>query len=241
MNLCSFIIHILFGKVVVYKHECFCLNMLHLDKAVFCCILCGILAIYYMSVYVTVSIVIAFLLFLYYISKANWSRVNVRRLTLSTLFRKFLVSFRTWTDSSLISIMKSSQQIRSDVHRSRANGVSAYAAASKLTVMETPRRSYIHYRLDRENFEDSRRNSFSAYSSSDSMHSNTRSNNRGHQLLHQTSSRYSGDLSFSPKGSPWGKSVSPRLRSHGSGVKTVQTVAGPLLASTRFNISKNLE
>ncbi|XP_021920770.1 nuclear pore complex protein Nup214 isoform X2 [Zootermopsis nevadensis] len=81
---------------------------------------------------------------------------------------------------------------------------------------------------------------FAAYSSSDLMHSNARSNSRSQQLLHQTPSRYSGDVSFSPKGSPWGKSVSPKLRTHGAGIKTVQTVAGPLLASTRFNINKNL-
>jgi hypothetical protein len=57
--------------------------------------------------------------------------------------------------------------------------------------------------------------------------------------LHRTPSR-SDDPSLFSGGSPWGKSVSPKLRSHGSGVKTVQTVAGPLLASTRFNISNNI-
>ncbi|KAK2583339.1 hypothetical protein KPH14_009338 [Odynerus spinipes] len=41
---------------------------------------------------------------------------------------------------------------------------------------------------------------------------------------------------FSPNGSPWGTSISPKMRSKAGGVKTVQTVAGPLLASTRYNI-----
>lgn len=41
---------------------------------------------------------------------------------------------------------------------------------------------------------------------------------------------------FSPEGSPWGTSISPKMRSKAAGVKTVQTVAGPLLASTRYNI-----
>lgn len=41
---------------------------------------------------------------------------------------------------------------------------------------------------------------------------------------------------FSPEGSPWGTSISPKIRSKAGGVKTVQTVAGPLLASTRYNI-----
>ncbi|XP_063988104.1 nuclear pore complex protein DDB_G0274915-like isoform X2 [Diachasmimorpha longicaudata] len=38
------------------------------------------------------------------------------------------------------------------------------------------------------------------------------------------------------EGSPWGTSISPKIRSRAAGVKTVQTVAGPLLASTRYNI-----
>lgn len=41
---------------------------------------------------------------------------------------------------------------------------------------------------------------------------------------------------FSPEGSPWGTSISPKMRAKAAGVKTVQTVAGPLLASTRYNI-----
>ncbi|XP_012280890.1 nuclear pore complex protein DDB_G0274915 [Orussus abietinus] len=42
--------------------------------------------------------------------------------------------------------------------------------------------------------------------------------------------------SFGFNGSPWGISISPKMRSKAAGVKTVQTVAGPLLASTRYNI-----
>lgn len=41
---------------------------------------------------------------------------------------------------------------------------------------------------------------------------------------------------FSPEGSPWGTSISPKMRPRPAGVKTVQTIAGPLLASTRYNI-----
>ncbi|KAL0129145.1 hypothetical protein PUN28_004084 [Cardiocondyla obscurior] len=41
---------------------------------------------------------------------------------------------------------------------------------------------------------------------------------------------------FSPEGSPWGMSISPKMRPRPAGVKTVQTVAGPLLASTKYNI-----
>uniref|UniRef100_A0A6V7M3U4 Uncharacterized protein n=1 Tax=Bracon brevicornis TaxID=1563983 RepID=A0A6V7M3U4_9HYME len=36
--------------------------------------------------------------------------------------------------------------------------------------------------------------------------------------------------------SPWGTSISPKIRCRAAGIKTVQTVAGPLLASTRYNI-----
>lgn len=216
------------------------MSMLHLHKAIVSCIFCGMLAIYFLSVYVTVPVVIALFLFLYFISKVNWSGINVHGLTRLTPFRKFLISIRMWTNSALISIMKSSKQLRSDTQRSKASGVSAYAGISNFTLMETPRGNTSHSGLNRDNFEYNRRNSFSAYSSSDLMHSNARSNSRSQQLLHQTPSRYSGDVSFSPKGSPWGKSVSPKLRTHGAGIKTVQTVAGPLLASTRFNINKNL-
>ncbi|XP_011685055.1 PREDICTED: putative GPI-anchored protein PB15E9.01c [Wasmannia auropunctata] len=45
---------------------------------------------------------------------------------------------------------------------------------------------------------------------------------------------------FSPEGSPWGMSISPKMRPRPAGVKTVQTVAGPLLASTRYNIDPKL-
>ena len=41
---------------------------------------------------------------------------------------------------------------------------------------------------------------------------------------------------FSPEGSPWGTSISPKMRAKAGGIKTVQTIAGPLLASTRYNI-----
>lgn len=210
-----------------------------LDKAVFGCILCGMLAIYYMSVYVVVSVVIVLLLFLYYRSKVNWWRINVRGLTRLTPFQKFLIFFRTWTDCALISIMKSTHNLRPASQRGTINGAPAYSQGRHLTMMETPEGKN-HSGLDGENFEYNRRNSFSANSSSDSVDKITRSYNRGQRVSHQTPSRYSGHASFSPKGLPWGKSVSPKLRSHGAGVKTVQTVAGPLLASTRFNINKNL-
>ncbi|XP_070153597.1 uncharacterized protein [Polyergus mexicanus] len=45
---------------------------------------------------------------------------------------------------------------------------------------------------------------------------------------------------FSPEGSPWGVSISPAMRPRPAGIKTVQTVAGPLLASTRYNIDPKL-
>ncbi|KAK0086167.1 hypothetical protein PV325_003672 [Microctonus aethiopoides] len=41
---------------------------------------------------------------------------------------------------------------------------------------------------------------------------------------------------YSPRGSPWGTSISPKMRSKAAGVKTIQTVTGPLLTSTRYNI-----
>lgn len=51
-----------------------------------------------------------------------------------------------------------------------------------------------------------------------------------------TLSRGENITQFSPDGSPWGTSISPKMRSRPPGIKTVQTVAGPLLASTRYNI-----
>lgn len=51
-----------------------------------------------------------------------------------------------------------------------------------------------------------------------------------------TLSRGENATQFSPEGSPWGMSISPKMRPRPAGVKTVQTVAGPLLASTRYNI-----
>ncbi|XP_046479364.1 uncharacterized protein [Neodiprion pinetum] len=50
------------------------------------------------------------------------------------------------------------------------------------------------------------------------------------------SSMIQNETVFSPEGSPWGTSISPKMRSKAAGIKTVQTVAGPLLASTRYNI-----
>ncbi|XP_034939450.1 serine-rich adhesin for platelets-like [Chelonus insularis] len=41
---------------------------------------------------------------------------------------------------------------------------------------------------------------------------------------------------YSPEGSPWGTSISPKMKSNNQEVNIVQTVAGPLLSSTRFNI-----
>ncbi|XP_031787511.1 nuclear pore complex protein DDB_G0274915 isoform X1 [Nasonia vitripennis] len=40
---------------------------------------------------------------------------------------------------------------------------------------------------------------------------------------------------YSPKGSPWGNNISPKMKDRTT-VKTVQTVAGPLLTSSRYNI-----
>lgn len=51
-----------------------------------------------------------------------------------------------------------------------------------------------------------------------------------------TLSRGENATQFSPDGSPWGTSISPKMRVRPTGTKTVQTVAGPLLASTRYNI-----
>jgi len=51
-----------------------------------------------------------------------------------------------------------------------------------------------------------------------------------------TLSRGENATQFSPEGSPWGTSISPKIRPRPAGVKTVQTIAGPLLASTRYNI-----
>ncbi|XP_011865455.1 PREDICTED: mucin-19 isoform X2 [Vollenhovia emeryi] len=55
-----------------------------------------------------------------------------------------------------------------------------------------------------------------------------------------TLSRGENVTQFSPEGSPWGMSISPKMRPRPAGVKTVQTVAGPLLASTRYNIDPKL-
>jgi hypothetical protein len=139
--------------------------------------------------------------------------------------------------------MKTCQQLRSASQRNGTNRASAHAEGNHVFLMESSQGYYPsnhYYGLDEENFEYNGRDTFSAYSSSDSVHSNTKSYNRVQRPMNQIPSRCSGVLSFSPKGSPWGKSVAPKLRSHNTGVKTVQTVAGPLLASTRFNINKNI-
>jgi hypothetical protein len=207
----------------------------------FCCVVFGMLSVYYLSVYVIVPVVIGLILFLYYGRNANWVRVHVR-LTRPIPFQTFLSSFLVWVGSSLISVMNTCEKLRSTSHRSRTNATSTYAEGTHLTLMKTSQGNYTstyYSGLCGENLEYKRRNSFTADLSTDSAHNSMRSHNRSQQLLHKALSGCSGDLSFSPKGSPWGNSVSPKLRSHGSGVKTIQTVAGPLLASTRFNINKN--
>jgi len=213
--------------------------MLNLEKAVFSsCILCGMLAVYYISVYVIVSVIVALPLVLYLESKVNRSKIHVRGITSPTAFRKLLIYFRLWSHSALIWVMKTCQQLRPASQRSGISEVSAYAEVSNLTLMETPQGNDTSRHgsgLYGEHFEYSRKNNFSPYSSCDSV-----SSSRSQRSLHRTPSRSYGDTGFLSKDSPWGKSVSPKLRSHGAGVKTVQTVAGPLLASTRFNISNNI-
>ena len=218
--------------------------MLHLEKAVLSsCILCGMLAVYYMSVYVIVSVIVALPLVLYLESKVNRSKIHVRGITSPTAFQKLLIYFRLWSHSALIWVMKTCKQLRPVSQRSGTSEISPYAEESNLTLMETPQGSNTSRHdsgLYGENFEYSRRNSFSPYSSCDSVASTTRFYSRSQRSLHRTPNRSCGDTGFLSKDSPWGKSVSPKLRSHGAGVKTVQTVAGPLLASTRFNISGNI-
>jgi hypothetical protein len=202
-------------------------------------IACGIVSIYYISLYVIVSIVIALCLFLYFNSNANWLRVHVRGLIRPTQFE---TSFRVWLDFSLLSVMNTCEKLRSSSHRSRTNVTYPYAIGSNLTLAKTSQgnnTSTYYSGLCGEDLEHKPRNSFTANLSTDSTYSSTRSHNGCQRPFHQSLSRCSGDLSFSPKGSPWGHSVSPKLRSHSSGVKTIPTVAGPLLASTRFNINKN--
>lgn len=218
--------------------------MLHLEKAVFSsCILCGMLAVYYISVYVIVSVIVLLPLVFYLESKVNRSKIHVRGITSPTAFQKLVICFRLWSHSALMWVIKTCQQLRPASQRSGTSEVSAYAEESNLTLMETPQgndTSRHDSGLYGENLEYSRRNSFSPYSSCDSVGSSTRFYSRSQRSLHRTPSRSYGDAGFLSKDSPWGKSVSPKLRSHGAGVKTVQTVAGPLLASTRFNISNNI-
>lgn len=218
--------------------------MLNLEKAVFStCILCGMLAVYYISVYVIVSVIVALPLILYLESKVNRSKIHVRGITSPSALQKLIIYFRLRSHSALIWVMKTCQQLRPTPQRSGTSEVSIYAEESNLTLMETPKgndTSRHDSGLYGENFEYSRRNNFSPYSSCDSVRSSTTFYSRSQRSLHRTPSRSCGDTSFLSKDSPWGKSVSPKLRSHGAGVKTVQNVAGPLLASTRFNISNNI-
>ncbi|KAJ9592599.1 hypothetical protein L9F63_015737 [Diploptera punctata] len=141
--------------------------------------------------------------------------------------------------------MKSYRQIKPVSSRNSTNGV----YTNNNNSMNTSQRGYSntsnHTSLDRDNVEcNERRRTLSPFSirSSDSLLGGNRSlsrNERSHYSGSKNHSRVSSDIDFSPKGSPWGTSVSPKLRSHGGGVKTVQTVAGPLLASTRHNININ--
>lgn len=79
--------------------------------------------------------------------------------------------------------------------------------------------------------EDSRNRDVELTSQSPEIHTNKITYAQNHTL-----SRGENITMFSPKGSPWGMSISPKMRPRPAGVKTVQTVAGPLLASTRYNI-----
>ncbi|XP_015108873.1 nuclear pore complex protein Nup214 [Diachasma alloeum] len=58
----------------------------------------------------------------------------------------------------------------------------------------------------------------------------------GHRHVKKSSSDLGCGGNREEEGSPWGTSISPKIRPRAAGVKTVQTVAGPLLASTRYNI-----
>jgi hypothetical protein len=199
----------------------------------------GTVAMYSLSLFAIVSVLIVLSLFVYYKSNVNWLSVHVRGLIGPTQFE---TSFRVWLDFSLLSVMNTCEKLRFSLHRSRTNAASPYAKGSNLTLAKTYKgnNTNTYYSgLCGENLESNRRSSFTTDLSTDLTYSSTRSRNRGQRPLHQALSRCSGNLSFSPKGSPWGQSVSPKLRSHSSGVKTAPTVAGPLLASTRFNINMN--
>ncbi|PNF32565.1 hypothetical protein B7P43_G00344 [Cryptotermes secundus] len=207
----------------------------------FCCMLFGMLAVHYLPVYIIVAFVVGLFLFLFYKSYAKWVRVHERGRNGPTPFETILSSFRVWIGSSAISVMNTCEKLRSTSHRSRTNTAPPYAEGSHLTLMKTSQENHTstyYSGLCGENLEYKPRNSFTDDLSTDSPHSSMRSHNRSQRPLHQALSGCSGDLSFSPKSSPWGNSVSPKLRSHGSGVKTIQTVGGPLLASTRFNFNK---
>jgi hypothetical protein len=199
-------------------------------------IACGTVALYSLSLFCIISVVIALSLFIYYKRNVNWLRVHVRGLIGPTLFE---TSFRVWLDFSLLSVKNTCEKLRSSSHRSRTNAASPYAIGSNLTFAKTYQGNNTSTYYSGENLESNRRSSLATDFSTDLTYSSSRSRNSDQRPLHQAPSRCSGNLSFSPKGSPWGHSVSPKLRSHSSGVKTVPTVAGPLLASTRFNINKN--
>jgi hypothetical protein len=202
-------------------------------------IACGTVALYSLSLFFIVSVVIALSLFIYNKSNVNWLRVHVRGLISPTQFE---TSFRLLLDFSLLSVKNTCEKLRSSSHRSRTNAASPCAIRSNLTLAKTYQgnnTSMYYSGLCGENLESNRRSSLTTDLSTDSNYSSIISRNRGQRPLHQAPSRCSGNLSFSPEGSPWGHSVSPKLRSHSSGVKTIPTVAGPLLASTRFNINKN--
>ncbi|XP_069700414.1 uncharacterized protein [Periplaneta americana] len=218
--------------------------MFHLDKTtILCYILCGMLAVCYLPVYVIGSVVVVFFLLLYYDTKFNVSRFHLLDLARRNPLRRILVSFRVTITSVLISVMKTCDQLRSVSQSISTNGVAVCAEENASSLVKSPQGNYTssHYSgVEEDSFKYSNRSSFNVYSVS-SKSNDSIPVNRSQRLQNQTNrySRVSEDLSFSPKGSPWGKSVSPKLRSHGSGVKTVQTVAGPLLASTRFNINLN--
>ncbi|PSN41873.1 hypothetical protein C0J52_10238 [Blattella germanica] len=222
--------------------------MLHLDKIILTCFLCGIcgvLVIYYMSVYVVVSVVIVLLLvYAYYESLGN-SRIHVHGLARPSPLRKLLINLRLQTNTALVSAMKTFRQLNPVPNNT--NGVCAYQRRESASGTDNSSLNYTTYNsfTDLDKMENTdRKSEFSPFSmvSNGSLLSGHLSSNRNKRPQYNTPRRHtnaSTNLSFSPTGSPWGTSVSPKLRSHGSGVKTVQTVAGPLLASTRYNINLN--
>ena len=240
ISLCMF-----FGKVVVYKHGCLGLNMLHLEKLVLtCCVVCGMTAVYYLPLYVLVCFIVAVLVYLYYENQVNFSSAHVRVDTRSHPLRKLLLYLRLQIESNYTAIMKNYRQFKQVSNRSNTNGMGGMyiCQENNSSVTDTSQRGYTnignHYTsVVRDSVDCSeQRRSLSPYNlkSNDSFsrmeHSRYLSPKRNPRLLND---------SVSPQGSPWGTTVSPKLRSPGVGTKTVQTVAGPLLASTRYNININ--